>query len=67
MAGMFEVLVDAESGYRLRSPDGVVLAVSESFTDKAGAVAGVREARECAGTALTTDLSSRLQYRPREG
>jgi uncharacterized protein YegP (UPF0339 family) len=58
MAGMFEVFVDAESHFRfrLRAPDGSVLAVSAAFDDKRGAAAGIAAVRECAGMGLVTDL-----------
>lgn len=58
MAGMFEVFVDGESlfRFRLKSPDGLVIAISTPFKDKAGAVAGIAAARECAGMGLVTDL-----------
>ncbi|WP_395796420.1 YegP family protein [Arthrobacter sp. FW306-04-A] len=55
---MFEVFVDAESffRFRLKSPDGIVIAVSTPFEDKSGVVAGIAAARECAGMGLVTDL-----------
>lgn len=58
MAGMFEVFVDGEScfRFRLKAPDGTVMAVSEAFGDKAAAVAGIAAVRECAGMGLVTDL-----------
>jgi uncharacterized protein YegP (UPF0339 family) len=59
MAGVFEVFVDAESQFRfrLKSPDGTVLAISAPFEDKRAAAAGIADVRECAGTGLITDLS----------
>ncbi|WP_395399846.1 YegP family protein [Arthrobacter sp. UC242_113] len=59
MAGVFEVFVDAESQFRfrLKAPDGSVLAVSAPFADKRSAAAGIADVRECAGTGLITDLS----------
>ena len=59
MAGVFEVFVDAESQFRfrLKAPDGSVLAVSAPFEDKRAAAAGIADVRECAGTGLITDLS----------
>jgi uncharacterized protein len=59
MAGVFEVFVDAESQFRfrLKAPDGSVLAVSAPFEDKRAAAAGIADVRECAGTGLVTDLS----------
>lgn len=58
MAGMFEVFVDGDSlfRFRLKSPDGIVIAVSTPFEDKSGVVAGIAAARECAGMGLVTDL-----------
>jgi len=58
MAGMFEVFVDGDSNFRfrLRAPDGAVVAESAAFSDKAAAVAGIAAVRECAGTGLVTDL-----------
>lgn len=58
MAGKFEVFVDAESHvrFRLKAPDGTVLAVSAPFADKRGAAAGIAAVRECAGMGLVTDL-----------
>lgn len=58
MAGMFEVFVDAESQFRfrLKAPDGTVMAVSAAFGDKSAAVAGIAAVRECAGMGLVTDL-----------
>ncbi|MFF2316200.1 YegP family protein [Arthrobacter sp. NPDC058097] len=60
MAGVFEVFVDAESQFRfrLKAPDGTVLAVSAPFEDKRAAAAGIAAVRECAGTGLITDLSA---------
>lgn len=58
MAGMFEVFVDTESQFRfrLKGPDGTVMAVSTAFEDKSAAVAGIAAVRECAGMGLITDL-----------
>ena len=58
MAGLFELFVDAESHFRfrLKGPDGTVVAVSKAFDDKPAAVAGIAAVRECAGTGLITDL-----------
>ncbi|MET3950014.1 DUF1508 domain-containing protein [Arthrobacter sp. UYEF36] len=60
MAGKFELFVDAESRFRfrLRAPDGTVMAVSAAFRDKSAAVAGIAAVRECAGMGLITDLCS---------
>lgn len=58
MAGIFEVFVDGDSffRFRLKAPDGIVIAVSTPFEDKSGVVAGIAAARECAGMGLVTDL-----------
>lgn len=58
MAASFELFIDAESHFRfrLRAPDGTVVAVSTAFNDKSTAVAGIAEVRECAGMGLITDL-----------
>ena len=58
MAGMFEVFVDDESSFRfrLKAPDGAILAVSAAFNTKSAAVAGIAAVRECAGMGLVTDL-----------
>jgi uncharacterized protein YegP (UPF0339 family) len=60
MAGTFEVFLDSESRFRfrLRSPDGAVVAVSGAFEDKPAVAAGIAAVRECAGTGLVTDLSA---------
>ena len=58
MAGTFELFVDADAciRFRLRAPDGAVLAVSKGFVDKPAAVAGIRAMREYAGMGLISDL-----------
>ena len=58
MSGTFELYCDhAQSfGFRLKAPDGSVVAVSLPFPDKASAVQGIRDVRECAGMGLITDL-----------
>ena len=60
MAGKFELFVDAESKFRfrLKAPDGTVMAVSAAFEDKSAAVAGIAAVRECAGMGLISDLCS---------
>ena len=60
MAGKFELFVDAESKFRfrLKAPDGTVMAVSSPFPDKSAAVAGIAAVRECAGMGLISDLCS---------
>ncbi|MDZ4093250.1 MAG: DUF1508 domain-containing protein, partial [Arthrobacter sp.] len=51
MTGQFELFVDTDSRFRfrLRAPDGTVMAVSAAFPDKSAAVAGIAAVRECAG------------------
>jgi uncharacterized protein len=58
MAGTFELFVDADAcfRFRLRAPDGAVLAVSKAFADKPAAVAGITAVREYAGMGLISDL-----------
>lgn len=58
MAAAFELFHDRDDAFRfrLKAPDGTVVAVSKAFPDKASAVAGIRAVRECAGTGLITDL-----------
>jgi uncharacterized protein YegP (UPF0339 family) len=58
MAGQFEVFLDSESRFRfrLKGPDGTVVAVSGAFEDKSAVAAGIAAVRECAGTGLVTDL-----------
>ena len=60
MAGKFEVFLDSESRFRfrLKAPDGTVVAVSGAFEDKTAVAAGIAAVRECAGTGLVTDLSA---------
>ncbi|MBT2555484.1 DUF1508 domain-containing protein [Arthrobacter sp. ISL-5] len=58
MTGTFELFIDEDTSFRfrLKAPDGTVVAVSRSFTDKPAAVSGIRDAREYAGMGLITDL-----------
>jgi uncharacterized protein YegP (UPF0339 family) len=58
MTESFELFHDADKlfGFRLKDPDGTVLAVSVLFPDKVSAVEGIGAVRECAGTGLITDL-----------
>jgi hypothetical protein len=60
MAGIFEVFLDSDSlfRFRLKAPDGTVMAVSGAFADKPAIAAGIAAIRECAGTGLVTDLSA---------
>jgi uncharacterized protein YegP (UPF0339 family) len=68
MAGMFEVFLDSDSlfRFRLKAPDGAVMAVSGAFRDKSAVAAGIAAVRECAGMGLVTDLSAgpRDQHAP---
>lgn len=69
MAGSIELFLDGQSNFRfrLKAPDGTIMAVSAAFSDKAAAVAGIEAVRECAGMGLITDLSpgsSREHGRP---
>jgi uncharacterized protein len=59
MAGIFEVFLDSDSlfRFRLKAPDGTVMAESGAFEDKPAVAAGIAAVRECAGTGLVTDLS----------
>lgn len=58
MTGTFELFTDENLGFRfrLKAPDGTVMALSRSFPDKAAAVAGITAVREYAGMGLITDL-----------
>lgn len=60
MTGTFELVLTNRGGYafRLLSNTGQVLAVSETYRDKDSAVAGIRDARECAAMALITDCTT---------
>jgi uncharacterized protein YegP (UPF0339 family) len=68
MAGMFEVFLDSDSlfRFRLKAPDGAVMAVSGSFRDKSAVAACIASVSECAGMGLVTDLSAgpRDQHAP---
>ena len=57
MAGMFELIVDAESAFRFRlaAPDGIIMAVSKPFDTKTDAVAGIAAVREYVGLGLISD------------
>ena len=58
MAGVFELFSDEDSGFRFRikAPDGTVMAISRSFPDKQSAVARIHDIREYAGTGQIRDL-----------
>ncbi|OUM39432.1 YegP family protein [Arthrobacter sedimenti] len=62
MAGTFELFQDGAVffRFRLKAPDGTVVAVSGQFSDKTSAVEGIRAVRECAGTGLITDLCPQM-------
>lgn len=66
MAGTFELFHDddASFGFTLKASNGTIIAVSRPFADKASAVEGIRTARECAGTALITDLCPSVPLAP---
>jgi uncharacterized protein len=66
VAGMFEIFLDADAGFRfqLTAPDGSVLAVSRVFPDKAAVIKGIAAAREYAGTGHVRELPSPAAERP---
>ena len=57
MAGMFELITDLHSNvrFRLLSPDGTLLALSQGYPDKRTAAMAITDVRECAGTGLIQD------------
>lgn len=57
MTGTFELVVTTggDFEFRLLSRTGKVLAVSGKYRDKNAAVAGIRDAQECAAMALIND------------
>ncbi|MFJ6280856.1 MAG: YegP family protein [Actinomycetes bacterium] len=59
MAGRFELYFDGEKRYRFRltGDDGATLVTSEPYDDKPTAVAGINGIRDCASTALISDLT----------
>jgi uncharacterized protein YegP (UPF0339 family) len=61
-AGTFELLLTdpGDFEFRLLSPAGEVLAVSGVYSNRNSAIAGIRDARECAATALFKDHTTRL-------
>lgn len=65
MTGMFEVFIDEDTSFRfrLKAPDGTVVAVSRSFPDKLAAVCGISDVREYAGMGLITDLCPEVPVR----
>lgn len=58
MTGTFELFTDENMyfRFRLKAPDGTVVAISRPFSDKSGAVSGISAVREYAGMGLITDL-----------
>jgi uncharacterized protein YegP (UPF0339 family) len=58
MIGAFELFHDGNPsfGFRLKAPDGTVVALSGPFPDKVSAVEGIRVVREWAGMGLITYL-----------
>lgn len=57
MTGTFELFNNGHTsfGFRLKAPDGAVLAVSNQFTDKASAVQAIQAVREHAAMGLIAD------------
>ncbi len=59
MAGVFEIAAEEESYvFRLKAPDGTVVAVSPKFSSIQGAAAGIAEVREHAAAGLIVDYSA---------
>lgn len=65
MTGMFELFIDEDTSFRfrLKAPDGTVVAISRSFPDKPAAVCGISDVREYAGMGLITDLCPEVPVR----
>ncbi|GAA4036388.1 hypothetical protein GCM10023063_21520 [Arthrobacter methylotrophus] len=65
MTGMFELFIDEDTSFkfRLKAPDGTVVAISRSFPDKPAAVCGISDVREYAGMGLITDLCPEVPLR----
>jgi uncharacterized protein YegP (UPF0339 family) len=65
MTGTFELYIDEDKSFRfrLKAPDGTVVAVSTSFPDKRAAVCGISDVREYAGMGLITDLCPEVPLR----
>lgn len=57
MAGIFELFTDLHSNvrFRLLSPDGIPLALSQGYPDRHTAAMAITDVRECAGTGLIQD------------
>lgn len=66
MTATFELFLDEHAHYafRLKSPDGTVMAVSAQYPDKASAVQGIEAVRECAATGLISDNCPSAAARP---
>lgn len=62
MNGTIELFADDKMNFRfrLKAPDGTVMAVSRPFPDKQAAVEGISEMREYAGMGLITDLCPKV-------
>ncbi|GAB3556825.1 hypothetical protein GCM10027405_00550 [Arthrobacter alkaliphilus] len=65
MTGTFELYIDEDKSFRfrLKAPDGTVVAVSKSFPDKRAAVCGISDVREYAGMGLISDLCPEVPLR----
>ncbi|MUK03428.1 DUF1508 domain-containing protein [Vibrio cholerae] len=58
MAGRFEIYREENHFlFRLTGDDGATLVTSEPYDDKETTVAGINGIRDCAASALITDLS----------
>jgi uncharacterized protein YegP (UPF0339 family) len=58
MAGRFEIYREQDQyRFRLTGDDGATLVTSEPYADKETTVAGINGIRDCAASALITDLS----------
>jgi hypothetical protein len=60
MAGKFEVYKDKQDKYRfrLKAGNGEIIAVSEAYAAKAGALNGIESVRTNASAAALDDLTS---------
>jgi len=59
MAGKFELYKDKGSQFRfrLKAGNGEIIAVSEAYTAKAGALNGIESVKKNAADATTSDLT----------
>jgi uncharacterized protein YegP (UPF0339 family) len=58
VAGRFEIYREQDHfRFRLTGDDGATLVTSEPYEDKDTTVAGINGIRDCAASALITDLS----------